>query len=88
MTSHYYQGLSRVGSLSMWVGVATMTLLDMKLTCKIGVFAPHKKNKQLMSPCSDQPASRGRRPNNLATFCLGCCRGIRKTGWTLVSDDV
>lgn len=34
------------------------------------------------------PASRGKRPLNLVTFCLGSFRGIRRTGWTLVSDDI
>lgn len=41
-----------------------------------------------MFPCSLYPASHGRHPNNLATFCLGCCKGIRKTGWTLVSGNI
>lgn len=29
-----------------------------------------------------------RRPHNSVTFCSGCYRGIRRTGWTLVSADV
>lgn len=31
------------------------------------------------------PASRARRPHSSVTFCSDCCRGIRRTGWTLVS---
>lgn len=36
-------------------------------------------------PC---PASRVRRPHNSGTFCWGCCRGIRRTEWTLVGVAV
>lgn len=49
---------------------------------------PTRHNVLLMFPLSHYPASQGRHHLSLVTFCLGCCRGIRKTGWTLVSNDI
>lgn len=59
--------------------------------CQFFTVSRHPmRNMVLMFSCSCSscyPASQGRLLHNLATFCLGCCRGIRKTGWTLVSGD-
>lgn len=42
----------------------------------------------IYDPVCLYPASRVRRPHNSVTFCSDCCRGIRRTGWTLVSVGI